>query len=319
MFGFEVMVVFYVPFLMGLVFFCHPSLLTTTTTTTGGASGLGPEDHPHPQPHHDKQDDGFRGFRNLLFYVLPYLVGSGQSLIATALYGVWALPRSKYHLPALVYGSVLLHQQQRRSGRTHRKVILACKIYVFLVAALALYGVWSIPGVLRQNLADDAEKEEGGGGGGQGGGGHVVTPPPHLGGTPHRLRTVADYYYYYYYYALVATYEVVGILWAYAATPVLAYVAAMDFCLCFAWSPVPDVFTIAELRAMAMARAEEGRRRGIMDDGGSAVVDDEDDDEDEEKDGEGGYASRTMALLERVRMALADWGEGMAGFAMRQW
>jgi membrane protein required for beta-lactamase induction len=93
-----------------------------------------------------------------------------------------------------------------------------------------------------------------------------------------------------------------SVLWAYAAALVGLPFLAMSAASCFAWSPVPDMISVEELRAMV--KTEEAR---AIDE--EAVV--------TEEAGEG-LQPLLLRLLWNIQGILAGLGERMVAFASRQ-
>ncbi|CAJ2512185.1 Uu.00g052000.m01.CDS01 [Anthostomella pinea] len=209
-----------------------------------------------------------------------------QCLIVAAVSSVWALPRDKYgHLPPVVYGSMLLHREQVRAGPTHRKCILAAKI-VLLVLSVAVLWIWAgMPAVHRANLGADLRYIS-----------SVGSSTEQTSTFLFSIRTLV------FGYALLV-FDALAAAWAYAACAVMAAVVAMNLLVCFAWSPTPDMFTVAELRALA--RAEEARRQKI-DGGGAGYWADEE-----------AVDLAPLGVVWRVQEALAGLGERMVVFAGR--
>ncbi|RYP70004.1 hypothetical protein DL769_005117 [Monosporascus sp. CRB-8-3] len=144
------------------------------------------------------------------------------------------IPRSKLYLPPLLYAAVVLHQEQRKSGRTERKVILLAKVLVFLASGVTLILCLGLPTQHRAKLPEDLK----------------FLHRPDLPWT----MAIAAY--------VIVCYEILAITWAVLATPLLAWAVVMDLLLCFAWSPEPEMFTLEELREMAaMEEAQKDKPR----------------------------------------------------------
>lgn len=189
-------------------------------------------------------------------------------------------PFGPMRLHQLFYGSVRLHQTQRRSGPMHRRFILAVKIFFFLALGLLIWTWMSMPSVFGTSMREGLDLLR------------VVATGEIPMSRGRKLIT----------YALLF-FDAFSILWAYVAVLVALPFLVMSAALCFAWSPLPDMFTIEELRAMA--KAEEASSR-MSDE--EAV---------EGEDGEDGQSLITR-LVWRVQGRIARLGEDMAAFASRQ-
>lgn len=173
---------------------------------------------------------------------------------------------SQLHLPQLLYASIVLHHEQRRSGRTHRAAILPAKILAFLVSVAVLVQCCLMPATHRADLLGDID----------------FLRKPNLS-----RSTMAVVY-------ATTCYDAVGIVWGLAATPILVWTVVMDFLLCFAWSPTPEMFTLEELRRMKAM--EEARKDEPLD----------------------SSEDTTPSFIWRWQKWAADLGENMASFAYRQ-
>ncbi|KAI8632020.1 hypothetical protein F5Y19DRAFT_383183 [Xylariaceae sp. FL1651] len=197
-------------------------------------------------------------------------------VIVAVLFATCSLPTSKWHLPIPVYSAVLLHQEQVRAGPTHRRFILAAKIVVLLLSGTVLW-VWAkMPGVHRQYLGEELRLVSGHG----------------LDGVSESKNTWTVVLG-----SVMLFLDAFAILWAYAVVLIMIPTMVMDACICFAWSPTPDMFTIEELRAMA--KAEEAK--------GEEAVDAEID-----------APPLPLSFVWTVQRKLAGLGENMVAFASRQ-
>ncbi|KAI3320075.1 hypothetical protein HD806DRAFT_507659 [Xylariaceae sp. AK1471] len=197
---------------------------------------------------------------------------------------VGARPDSKAHLSVLYYG-MLLHQRQARAGPTRRRFILGAKMAVFLCLGLMLWSWTSMPGRHRANINGGLWLLD-------------VHAHTHENGldplSPKRAALI---------YALLFL-DVFSMLWAYATAVIVLAFFIMSAAICFAWSPIPDIFTVEELRAMV--KAERGRARYE-----EAV-------EMEEAAGDDAQPL-LLRLVWSVQGKLARLGEDMVAFASRQY